>query len=243
MQSAEATSPASWFLAAGMFVLAFVAWRRGSAARANLARMADEQRRAVSEGEAVVRYFEELAAGAAAPGGGGSVGGSLAAAAARISGAVSARVFALVAGERLQTVASEGVFPPQREVSPPTSGALRAQFFDTLMRGEEIALGEGAPGEAARTRRTVHVRGSAAAQAAVDPVLVAGAVLAVPVDSGGRLLGVVAVAAEPGGRGFSAEEVRLLEALARHAGVCAAARGLGAGAAGAAGPSTERAGS
>jgi sigma-B regulation protein RsbU (phosphoserine phosphatase) len=85
------------------------------------------------------------------------------------TGAMSACIYEKTKSGRLQGVAVEGLFPPQRAIkqSKLKEGESRARFLETILTSETLEEGEGIVGQVAKTGKPVLVE-----DASVDPRVV-----------------------------------------------------------------------
>lgn len=142
-------------------------------------------------------------------------------AAVRGTGAVSGCLFAPAGDRRLRAVAVEGLFPPQRLLSPGVEEKLRtrAEFIREILCSEEVGYGEGVIGAVAETGEAILVNdaGDERLPRHGDPVLRVCSLLAVPMFFRKRFLGVLAVANASDAAGFSETDCSLVRSLGEQA--------------------------
>ncbi|MBO6102557.1 MAG: SpoIIE family protein phosphatase [Opitutales bacterium] len=137
-------------------------------------------------------------------------------------GASCASFYEKNAEGRLYSAYSEGVFPPQRELSPFAlkSASSRAELISRVFKGEEIEFGEGVIGEAAEERTPIFIKNAAASARVVnhkDPLLKITSMIAVPVCFRDEFFGVLAVANPMGGGSFSESDFSIARSIADQA--------------------------
>jgi sigma-B regulation protein RsbU (phosphoserine phosphatase) len=145
-------------------------------------------------------------------------------AAVRCTGAVSGCVYEVTPENRLRGVAVEGLFPPQGPLSEKVRErvASRARFVETVLRSEELAMGEGVVGAVAQTRKAECVERGAEDSRLVrhgDPALAVRSLIATPIEFRGRLIGVLAVANPADEQPFTDTDFSLVQSLGVQAGL------------------------
>ena len=75
------------------------------------------------------------------------------------TGALSTCVYEKLPNGKLQSVATEGLFPPQRKLKSPIeeTSSTRARFLEKILTSEILEEGEGIIGEVAKTGKAVYV--------------------------------------------------------------------------------------
>lgn len=136
--------------------------------------------------------------------------------------ALSGCFFEMTDRATMRSVAIEGLFPPHRPLSAETKAALttRAKLIEQVLRSEEFPVSEGIVGRVARTRRGELLADAVADEQMVkhdDPALTVRSVIVVPLVFRDRFFGVLAVTNPAGGRLFSEDDFKLMEALAEQA--------------------------
>lgn len=145
-------------------------------------------------------------------------------AAVRCTGAVSGCIYVVTPSGRLRGTAVEGLFPPQRPLEEGLRErvALRARFLETVLRSEELELGEGVVGSVAQTRKAEYILHGSEDRRLVrhaDPALAIHSLIATPIEFRGRLIGVLAVANPASDEAFSDIDFSLVQSLAVQAGL------------------------
>ncbi|MBE2214947.1 MAG: SpoIIE family protein phosphatase [Opitutaceae bacterium] len=145
-------------------------------------------------------------------------------AAVRCTGAVSGCVYEVGTDERLRGVAVQGLFPPQKPLADAARdrAGSRARFLETVLRSEELALGEGVVGTVAQTRKAECIADGAGDGRLVrhdDPALAVRSLIATPIEFRGRLIGVLAVANPADDQAFTDTDFSLVQSLGVQAGL------------------------
>jgi sigma-B regulation protein RsbU (phosphoserine phosphatase) len=138
------------------------------------------------------------------------------------TGALSACVYEKLTNGKLQSIASEGLFPPQRKIKPTSDDAssTRARFLEKILASEILEDGEGIIGEVAKTGKAVYVP-----QANLDPrvikhvdqSLVLRSLIYSPLLHDDQTLGVLVVANPTNGLPFTETDLSLVNSLAEQA--------------------------
>ena len=138
------------------------------------------------------------------------------------TGAMSACIYEKTKSGRLQGVAVEGLFPPQRAIkqSKLKEGESRARFLETILTSETLEEGEGIVGQVAKTGKPVLVE-----DATVDPRVVlhkddslkSKSLVYAPLIHDDRSYGVLVVANPTNGLSFSQMDFSLISSLAEQA--------------------------
>lgn len=145
-------------------------------------------------------------------------------AAVRSTGAVSGCIYEVTPEGRLRGAAVEGLFPPQRPLSEGgrDRASTRARFVETVLRSEELALGEGVVGMVAQARKSEYIASGTDDARLVrhaDPALAVHSLIATPIEFRGRLIGVLAVANPADEQAFTDTDFSLVQSLAVQAGL------------------------
>jgi sigma-B regulation protein RsbU (phosphoserine phosphatase) len=212
-----------WGFLLGLGLGAVAAWIGVQYYRQNLLREREARQRLQQEKTLVLEFMHHMVEGVGEEGARRDLPGRIVHAAVLGTGAVSGSLFrADEAASLLRSAATEGLFPPQRPLSPELEERLatRARLLEEVLRTADIPFGEGVIGEVAtrgeavllnhpeQDDRVVHHR---------DPVLRIRSLLAVPMFFQKRLLGVLAVVNAADGAGFSATDLSLMASLGEQA--------------------------
>jgi sigma-B regulation protein RsbU (phosphoserine phosphatase) len=138
------------------------------------------------------------------------------------TGAVSACVYQRNENGKLQGVAVEGLFPPQRKLldAEENKPATRAKFLENILSSETLEMGEGLVGEVAGTGKSIMVPDATRDPRVIqhdDPSLLVSSVIYSPIQFGDLLIGVLAVANPANGLPFSETDFSLVNSLAEQA--------------------------
>ncbi len=140
------------------------------------------------------------------------------------TGAMSACIFERQPDNRLQGIAVEGLFPPQRPIPDSAQGHLstRTRLIGEILKSESFAPGEGLIGEVAQSRRAVLIRDASSDPRVVthaDPALQVRSLIIAPILFQNELIGVLAVANPADGMAFDDTDFSLVESLAEQVGM------------------------
>lgn len=212
---------------AGLILAALVAglavWRlRRSVAR--IRQLESRLQRLQNEKDMAVRFMHEMVEALSEGLERGELLQRIVRAAVRCTGAVSGCVYIMTPEGRLRGTAVEGLFPPQKPLAEGLGERIptRAQFVETVLRSEEIALGEGVVGTVAQTRKAECIACGADDRRIVrhaDRALAVHSLIAAPIEFRGRMIGVMAVANPAGDEAFSDTDFSLVQSLAVQAGL------------------------
>lgn len=138
------------------------------------------------------------------------------------TGAVSGSLYIPVSHRRLKSVASEGLFPPQKPLPEKSQAKIstRARFISEVLRSEELQYGEGLIGEVASNGQAFLVNQAESDSRILqhgDQSLRVRSMLAVPMFYRKRFLGVIALVNSADGMGFSETDFSLVQSLAEQA--------------------------
>ncbi len=138
------------------------------------------------------------------------------------TGALSACVYEKLKNGKLQSIASEGLFPPQRKfkTSLEDPSSTRARFLEKILASEILEDGEGIIGEVAKTGKAVYVPQASIDPRVVkhdDPSLVLRSLIYSPLIHDDQILGVLVVANPTNGLPFSETDLSLVNSLAEQA--------------------------
>ena len=138
------------------------------------------------------------------------------------TGAMSACIYEKTKSGRLQGVAIEGLFPPQRAIKQSVlkKGESRARFLETVLASETLEEGEGIVGQVAKTGKPVLVE-----DATNDPrifkhkdeSLKSKSLVYAPLIHDDKSFGVLVVANPTSGLPFSQIDFSLISSLAEQA--------------------------
>jgi len=138
------------------------------------------------------------------------------------TGAMSACIYEKTKSGRLQGVAVEGLFPPQRAIkqSKLKEGESRARFLETILTSETLEEGEGIVGQVAKTGKPVLVEDANLDPRVVlhkDDSLKSKSLVYAPLIHDDRCYGVLVVANPTNGSSFSRMDFSLISSLAEQA--------------------------
>jgi sigma-B regulation protein RsbU (phosphoserine phosphatase) len=138
------------------------------------------------------------------------------------TGAMSACIYEKTKSGRLQGVAVEGLFPPQRAIkqSKLKEGESRARFLETILTSETLEEGEGIVGQVAKTGKPVLVEDANLDPRVVlhkDDSLKSKSLVYAPLIHDDRCYGVLVVANPTNGSSFSQMDFSLISSLAEQA--------------------------
>jgi len=138
------------------------------------------------------------------------------------SGALSACVYERNEKGKLQGVAVEGLFPPQRRLVDEWDDKplTRAKFLENVLRSETLEMGEGLVGEVANTGKPIMIPDATRDPRVVqhdDPSLEVTSAIYSPIKFGDLLIGVLAVANPANGLAFGETDFSLVNSLAEQA--------------------------
>lgn len=139
------------------------------------------------------------------------------------TGAMSACVYEKRPNGKLQGVATEGLFPPQRKMREnleEEEDATRARFLEKILSSEILEEGEGIVGEVAKTGKPVFVANAQTDPRIVkhpDPALAIRSMVYSPLIQDDSILGVLVVANPSSGLTFSEMDFSLVNSLAEQA--------------------------
>ncbi len=138
------------------------------------------------------------------------------------TGAMSACVYEKLSNGRLQGVAIEGLFPPQRALRERMgeSEEPRVRFLERVLSSEILEEGEGIVGEVAKTGKPVFVedaRNDPRIIKHTDPSLYVRSMVFSPLVHNEKVLGVLAVSNPSNGLSFSEMDHSLVNSLAEQA--------------------------
>lgn len=138
------------------------------------------------------------------------------------TGAMSSCVYEKLSNGRLQGVATEGLFPPQRALRENLDDAKepRARFLEKILASEVLEEGEGIVGEVAKTGKPVfvaHALNDPRIVKHADPSLAVRSMVFSPLIHNDKVLGVLVVANPSNGLAFSEMDHSLINSLAEQA--------------------------
>jgi sigma-B regulation protein RsbU (phosphoserine phosphatase) len=210
------------YFLAGLF-LGILAWNyTRKRAKAETTKLNDQKIRLQQEKEIIVDFMHNLAVAI----GEGVVRKDLyqriAHTAVMTTGAISACVYEKLANGKLQSVATEGLFPPQRKLKSPLgeTTTTRARFLEKILASEILEDGEGIIGEVAKTGKAVYVPQAQNDPRVVkhdDPSLMLRSLIYSPLVHDDQILGVLVVANPANGLPFSETDSSLVNSLAEQA--------------------------
>jgi phosphoserine phosphatase RsbU/P len=138
------------------------------------------------------------------------------------TGAMSACVYEKLSSGKLQGIATEGLFPPQRKMrdSLGEESTTRARFLEKILISEILEEGEGIVGEVAKTGKPVFVanaQNDPRIPKHPDPALAIRSMVYSPLVHDDSVLGVLVVANPSSGLTFSEMDLSLVNSLAEQA--------------------------
>ena len=138
------------------------------------------------------------------------------------TGAMSACVYEKLDNGKLQGIATEGLFPPQRKMrdSLGEESTTRARFLEKILSSEVLEEGEGIVGEVAKTGKPVFVanaQNDPRIPKHPDPALAIRSMVYSPLIHDDSILGVLVVANPSSGLTFSEMDLSLVNSLAEQA--------------------------
>ena len=138
------------------------------------------------------------------------------------TGAMSACVYEKLNNGKLQGIATEGLFPPQRKMreSLGEETTTRARFLEKILSSEILEEGEGIVGEVAKTKKPVFVanaQNDPRIPKHPDPALAIRSMVYSPLIHDDSVLGVLVVANPSSGLTFSEMDLSLVNSLAEQA--------------------------
>ena len=210
------------YFLAGLF-LGILAWNyTRKKAKSETSKLNDQKIRLQQEKEIIVDFMHNLAVAI----GEGVVRKDLyqriAHTAVMTTGAISACVYEKLANGKLQSVATEGLFPPQRKLRSPLAetSTTRARFLEKILASEILEDGEGIIGEVAKTGKAVYVPQAQNDPRIVkhdDPSLMLRSLIYSPLLHDDQISGVLVVANPANGLPFSETDFSLVNSLAEQA--------------------------
>ena len=137
---------------------------------------------------------------------------------------MSACIYEKLQNGRLQGVAIEGLFPPQRSLKQYAyknqDGITRASFIEKILQSEILEDGEGVVGEVSKTRKPVLIENAVSDPRLAkhdDPSLVVRSIIYSPLVYEDKTIGVLAVANPANGLSFSKTDFSLVNSIAEQA--------------------------
>lgn len=214
-------NPFLYFLAGLLF--GFFAWNyTRKRAKAENSLLIDQKVRLQQEKEIVVNFMHNLAVAIGEGVERKELYQRIAHTAVMTTGALSACVYEKLTNGKLQSIASEGLFPPQRKLKPlpEDSSSTRARFLERILASEILEDGEGIIGEVAKTGKAVYVPQANIDPRVVkhdDPALTLRSLIYSPLIHDDQILGVLVVANPTNGLPFSETDLSLVNSLAEQA--------------------------
>jgi phosphoserine phosphatase RsbU/P len=136
------------------------------------------------------------------------------------TGAMSACIYEKLPNKRLQGVAVEGLFPPQRTIKnlvDKDSSEPRARFLEKVLNSEILEEGEGIVGQVSKTGKSVYIENALADPRVVkhaDPSLVVKSIIYSPLVHNDKTMGVLVVANPANGLAFTETDFSLVNSIA-----------------------------
>ncbi len=208
-------------IAFGMMIGALAFWGRCVGVRRDLNRIDEKYQRLNQEKQIVSGFTHNLADGMGEDLDHADLMQRIARNALLGTGALSSCIFERE-GDRLRSVAVEGLFPPQK-ITPHTNPArydTRAKYLEYILRSEIYEMGEGIIGSSAKECRAVLVENAESDPRIVqstDPALRVRSLIAAPMLYRKRVMGVLAVANPSDGSFFNQGDLSLIQSFAEQA--------------------------
>ena len=140
------------------------------------------------------------------------------------TGAMSACIYEKNLSGRLQGVAVEGLFPPQRaiknQLEQPDNFSSRARFLEKILNSEVLEEGEGIVGQVSKTGKPVFIEKASNDPRLVkhsDPSLSIRSIIFSPLVHDDKIIGVLVVANPTNGLPFSETDFSLVNSIAEQA--------------------------
>jgi phosphoserine phosphatase RsbU/P len=136
------------------------------------------------------------------------------------TGAMSACIYEKLPNKRLQGVAVEGLFPPQRGIKKTVdenSIEPRARFLEKVLNSEVLEEGEGIIGQVSKTGKPVYIENAIGDPRIIkhsDPSLAVRSIIFSPLVYNDKTMGVLAVANPANGLAFSETDFSLVNSIA-----------------------------
>ena len=203
---------------AGAIIGAMVVWWCYLSARRENMRVDEEKQHLEQEKQIVVEFMHNLVEAIGEGVDRRQLFRRIVQAAVLSTGATNACIFERV-DNKLQGVAVEGLFPPQRPLEKPLG---RAKFLEYILRSEVYEMGEGLIGSVAKSAKAVFIEEASKDPRIVkhaDPTLQVRSIIMTPILFRRKVLGVLAVANSVGGAAFNETDFSLVESLAEQAGM------------------------
>ena len=210
-----------FFLAgASIGLLAWFYHRKAS--RTKLAALRDEEVRLQKEKQIIVDFMHNLAVAIGEGVARKELCQRIVHTAVITTGAMSACVYEKLGNGKLQGIATEGLFPPQRKMrdSLGEESTTRARFLEKILSSEVLEEGEGIVGEVAKTGKPVFVanaQNDPRIPKHPDPALAIRSMVYSPLIHDDSILGVLVVANPSSGLTFSEMDLSLVNSLAEQA--------------------------
>ncbi len=210
------------YFLAGAALGAFLVWLLYLSARRECVRLDEERQHLQQEKQIVVEFMHNLVEAIGEGVGRQELFQRIVHAAILSTGALSACVFERVGQDKLQGVAVEGLFPPQRALPEPSREKLatRTKFIEQVLKSEVYEMGEGLIGSVAKTAKAQLIEDATKDPRVVhhdDPALTVRSIIVAPVMFRKKVLGVLAVANPADGLAFNETDYSLVQSLAEQA--------------------------
>ncbi len=205
-------------LGAGSLWLLFLASRR------QIVRLREEKQMLQQEKQIVVEFMHNLVEDIGEGMSREQLFKSMVHAAILSTNALSACVFNRTSDDKLQGVAVEGLFPPQKELPKTSTDKLstRAKFIEQVLKSEVYEMGEGIIGSVAKSGKPVLIEDATQDPRVVqhtDSSLMVRSLIVAPITFRKELIGVLAVANPSDGMAFTETDFSLVESIAEQAGM------------------------
>tara|TARA_B100001093_G_scaffold510673_1_gene577005 strand:- start:565 stop:2007 length:1443 start_codon:yes stop_codon:yes gene_type:complete len=207
---------------AGVF-LGFLGWSYSrKKSRSEILKLNDQKIKLQQEKEIVVDFMHNLAVAIGEGVARKDLYQRIAHTAVITTGALSTCVYEKLPNGKLQSVATEGLFPPQRKLKSPIeeTSSTRARFLEKILTSEILEEGEGIIGEVAKTGKAVYVPRAQNDPRIIkhsDPSLALRSLIYSPLMHDNQILGVLVVANPANGQTFSETDLSLVNSLAEQA--------------------------
>jgi sigma-B regulation protein RsbU (phosphoserine phosphatase) len=208
----------------GLLAGAFILWLTYASKRRQIKNLEEEKQLLHQEKQIVVDFMHNMVEAVAEGSNREAMFQRIIHAAILSTGAMSACIFEKRPNDTLKGIASEGLFPPQRELPKSARGKLttRAQFLESILKSETYQMGEGLIGQVAKSRRALLISNAERDPRIIqheDPALKIRSIIVTPVLFQDELIAVLAVANPSDGLAFTQTDFSLVESLAEQVGL------------------------
>ena len=207
------------YLLTGLLVGIFLLIYSSHKAKKEVTLLKDQKIKLQQEKEIVVNFMHNLALAIGEGVGRKELYQRIAHTAVATTGAMSSCIYEKKENGRLESIVTEGLFPPQRKLKSPShkSSSTRASFLEKILASEILESGEGIVGEVAKTGKSVFVPNANNDPRITqhdDPSLVLRSLIYSPLIHDDHIIGVLVVANPANGLPFSITDLSLVNSLA-----------------------------